>query len=396
MPTKITFFPVDNGDMTLMELDDKQRTTILIDVNIRQAADDENDTTPDVSKELRRKLRKDKYGRPYVNVFALSHPDQDHCGGLRKHFHLGPLDDYDFDPPEGEELKIVIREVWSSPMIFRRASKNNPLCEDAKAFAKEARRRVKNYQENRHAVEGNWIRIIGRDQEGKTDDIAEIVVEVDELFNEINGKENDQISMLVIGPIPPQEDEEEEDKLAKNRSSVIIQFSISADGVEDACLFLTGGDSEVYVWQKQWVRHKNNTDSLKYDLLLTPHHCSWHSLSYDSWSNDENPQVSKDARSALSQDRDGAFIVSSSKPIKDDKSDPPCWGAKREYLSILKPGGGKFFCTGEHPNEEEPEPLTFKITKDGPQPPAKKSVSITGRAVAAGSTREPRHHGEEE
>ncbi len=393
MSPTITFFPVDNGDMTLIELDDDGKTTILIDVDIRQPADDENTPTCDVAKELRHRLKKDKNGRPYVNVFLLSHPDQDHCGGLRKHFHLGSLDDYDFDPTEGEELKIVIREIWSSPMIFRRASKNNPLCEDAKAFNKEARRRVKNYRENGHAQDGDRIRIIVRDENGKTDDIDEIVVEIDESFNEINGKESDSISMLVLGPIPPQEDEEEEDKLAKNRSSAIIQFSISADGKGDACLFLTGGDSEVYVWERQWERHMDNTDCLEYDLLLSPHHCSWHTLSYDSWSDDENPQVSKDAVSALSQARDGAFIVSSSKPIKDDKNDPPCWGAKKEYLSILEPVGGKFFCTGEHPNAEKPEPLTFKIAKDGPQPPSKKSVSITGPAVAAGSTKEPRYHG---
>ena len=393
MSSKVTFFPVDNGDMTLIELDDDHKTTILIDVNMRQAADDENAPVCDVSQELRNRLQKDGDGRPYVNVFLLSHPDQDHCGGLRKHFHLGSLDDYDFDPPEGEELKIVVREIWSSPMIFRRASKNNPLCEDAKDFNKEARRRVKNYRKKGYSEDGDRIRIIGRDENGKTDDIAEIVVEIDESFNEINGKDNDGISMLVLGPIPPQEDEEEEEKLAKNRSSVIIQFSISADGKEDACIFLTGGDSEVYVWEKQWERHRENTACLEYDLLLAPHHCSWHTLSYDSWSEDENPQVSPDAKSALSQACDGAFIVSSSKAIKNDDNDPPCWGAKREYLSILKPVGGKFFCTGEHPNEQKPQPLTFKISKDGPQPPSKKSASIMGPAVAIGSTQEPRYHG---
>ena len=36
MQSTITFFPVDNGDMTLIKLEDK--TTILIDINIRQVA----------------------------------------------------------------------------------------------------------------------------------------------------------------------------------------------------------------------------------------------------------------------------------------------------------------------------------------------------------------------
>ena len=64
-----------------------------------------------------------------------------------------------------------------------------------------------------------------------------------------------------------------------------------------------------------------------------------------------------------------------------------------EYLTILESENGKFYCTGEHPNEEAPKPLTFKIAKEGPQPPSKKSESITGTAVAPGSTKEPRYHG---
>jgi len=391
MPSTITFFPVDNGDMTLIKL--KNKTTILIDINLREAAEDEQDPTCNVIQELKNRLEKDEEGRPYVDAFLLSHPDQDHCRGLTKHFHLGPLDDYDFEPPEGEELEIVIREMWSSPMIFRRASKNNPLCDDAKAFNTEAGRRVKLFKKNGSASEGDRIIIVGEDENGKTDDLKAILVKIDEVFNKVNSKRNDHISMRVLGPLPIQDDPEEEDQLGKNRSSVIMRFSLKADGLEDACLFLTGGDAGVYVWEKLWEKHESTPASIEFDLLQTPHHCSWHSLSYDSWSDDENPQVSQEAKSALSQVRDGAFIVSSSKPIKDDENDPPCWGAKKEYLSILESVEGKFFCSGEHPNEEAPEPLTFKVSKDGPQPPSKKSVSIMGPAVNRSSTREPRYHG---
>jgi hypothetical protein len=242
-------------------------------------------------------------------------------------------------------------------------------------------------------MEGDRILIIGEDEEGKTEGLESILVKLDEVFNTINGKINDHISMRVLGPFPIQEDSEEEEKLRKNNSSVILQYSFVANGKDDACLFLAGGDAEVYIWEKLWGRKKSITSHIQYDLLLTPHHCSWHSLSYDSWSEDENPQVSQDAKLALSQARDGAFIVSSSKPIKDDKNDPPCWGAKMEYLSILESGNGKFYCTGEHPNKEAPAPLTFKISNEGPQPPSKKSESITGAAVGAGSAKEPGYHG---
>jgi Cft2 family RNA processing exonuclease len=98
MSAKITFFPVGNGDMTLITLIDE--TNILIDVNIRTAADNPEDDACDVSSELRKRIKTDDKGRPYVDVFVLSHPDKDHCTGLKNHFHLGKPDDYVDEPPE--------------------------------------------------------------------------------------------------------------------------------------------------------------------------------------------------------------------------------------------------------------------------------------------------------
>jgi hypothetical protein len=41
MTTKVTFFPVENGDMTLVRLGDDPGATLLIDCKIRQAADED-------------------------------------------------------------------------------------------------------------------------------------------------------------------------------------------------------------------------------------------------------------------------------------------------------------------------------------------------------------------
>ena len=128
MPSTITFFPVDNGDMTLLKFGDADATTLLIDINIRQDADDPDGDARDVAKDLRDRLKRDAKGRPYVDAFLLSHPDQDHCRGLERHFYLGPLADYPDDKKADKDKKIVIREIWSSPIVFRRASKNHTLC----------------------------------------------------------------------------------------------------------------------------------------------------------------------------------------------------------------------------------------------------------------------------
>jgi hypothetical protein len=101
--------------------------------------------------------------------------------------------------------------------------------------------------------------------------------------------------------------------------------------------------------------------------MLVPHHCSWRSLSYDSWSDlGESAKVSKDARSALGQAKSSAFIVASSKEIEDDEDDPPCIRAKREYESILKPVNGTFLNTALHGSESDPTPLEFEVTVNGP------------------------------
>ena len=116
MPTTLTFFPVDNGDMTLIKFGDTAATTLLIDVNIRQDADDPDGDARDVAKDLRDRLKKDEKGRPFVDAFLLSHPDQDHCRGLARHFHLGPLADYPDDDYELlEQLFDEYKSITAKP-----------------------------------------------------------------------------------------------------------------------------------------------------------------------------------------------------------------------------------------------------------------------------------------
>src|SRR5947208_3294027 len=97
MATSVTFLPVGNGDMTLISLGDSAGTNILVDCNVRAAADDPNDDTRDVAADLRNRLKTDKKGRPFVDVFLSTHPDKDHTTGLKKHFYLGAPADYSDD-----------------------------------------------------------------------------------------------------------------------------------------------------------------------------------------------------------------------------------------------------------------------------------------------------------
>lgn len=385
MVAKITFFPVGNGDMTLLELESGR--TVLIDINIRAAADDPDDDTLDVAQKLRDRLKRDSQGRLYVDAFLLSHPDKDHCSGLGNHFHLGAPADWSKSAD-----KILIREIWSSPMVFRRASRDHVLCDDAAAFNTEARRRVKRFRDSGGIVsDGDRILILGKDENGKTDDLTAILVEVDEVFSKVNGQYDSSMSARLLAPQPKSDDDDEEDMRSKNHSSTILNFSLVGDGTADAGRFLTGGDAEVAIWERLWQRHPGRPDWLRYDVLLAPHHCSWHSLSYDSWSeNGEDAEVCADARSALSQTRKGAAIVASSNAIKDDDNDPPCIRAKREYEDIAADAGGSFICVGEP--EGAPSPVEFEIGRNGPR----KLTKATKAAAVIGSGaigRQPLAHG---
>lgn len=366
MSAKITFYPVGNGDMALITLDNGQN--ILIDVNIRASADGEDEDVHDVARDLKDRLPRDDDDRPYVDAFLISHPDVDHVSGLRNHFHLGPPDEYPDD--EGED-RIMIREMWSSPIVFRRASSQHKLGDDAKAWAREARRRVALFREKGFAGTGNGDRILilGKDRKSKTDDIIEIVKLQDELVTAANREEAGQFEARLLAPIyvnPDQEDAEELiDLLSKNNSSVILRFSIMADRTKDACRFLSGGDAGVEIWDRLWRRHRGkNEDWFSYDVMETPHHCSWRTLSHDRWSEmGEKVKVSADARSALSQTRKGAHIVASCNPIKKEEPNPPHERAKREYVSMT--ASDRFTCTEEY-WEKNSRPIEFSITHAGP------------------------------
>jgi len=377
LTAQLTFFPVGNGDMALITLDNGQ--TILIDINIRSAADDPDDDTYDVATDLKDRLKRDQEGRMYVDSFLLSHPDGDHVTGLSNHFHLGPLEDF----PEGEKDNlIVIREMWSSPIVFRRASATHVLSDQAKAWAKEARRRVARYREKGSSVgDGDRILLMGKDKDGKTDDIMGIVVEQFGAITRANQGTTGYFEGRLLAPMVVDDDDEELiHLLEKNNSSVIVRFSIAGGGYKDKCRFLTGGDAGVAIWERLWDQiGEENKDWLSYDVMETPHHCSWRTLSHDRWSKlGEKVKVSEKARNALSQVRTGAVIVASCKPIKKDDANPPHERAKREYVSIVGGAADRFICTMEHCDKED-APVEFKIGSSG----TTRKIAMTAASTAA-------------
>lgn len=384
----ISHIPVGNGDMTLMKIASNDiYHYVLVDMHIRQSGEPDDDKC-DALESLYDMLEKDDEGRPYVDVLILTHPDEDHIKGFRENFHRGSPDDYVI-PKNGENGKVLVREIWSSPLIFRRKNKNNSLCKDAIAFRDEAKRRVELYKfEKKIGKQGDRIRLISEDEDGKTDDIMDIVYQNEDVIDTLNEVYIKELSARVLGPLA---DDEFEDSTSpdKNRSSIIIQWGLASHGYTSSSNYiLLAGDAGVEVWDVLWEKYKNDTDMLQYDILLAPHHCSWHTMSYDSFSDSDDPQISEDAKSALSQARQGAVVVSSSDEIKDDDSDPPNHRAMKEYESITDESAGSFQClaTYKPSNGKAPEVLIYKLTNSGPQEETKASETSSGAAKKTART----------
>ncbi|MDA8187506.1 MAG: hypothetical protein M0T85_05135 [Dehalococcoidales bacterium] len=364
----ITYYPVGNGDTGLITLGDG--TTIVIDVNATEACKDKEDKTHyDVPEALRNEAHKDADGRLHHDTFVLSHPDQDHVCGFTGVFYTGDPAKYaDSDKADG---KIIIDELWHAPRIFAPVEEKN-LCEEAKAFKAEADRRMKLHKAKAkgYSSAGNRIRVIGYTDNPDLKGLDDVTTVPGSVLNLINGVIREGFEFFVHGPFKKDTDAEWG---KRNDTSVVLQARFTVEKVERAALAIFGGDAECGVWEE--IVDRSNDESLQWDLLLAPHHCSWSALSEEP---SEDGKPSKKVLKFLDKRRKGAVVVASCKPIKDDDDNPPHHRAAELYRE--KVDKENFYCTMEHPSEQEPRPIHFRMTRNGPQ---KKSYGKADEVAAA-------------
>lgn len=351
----ITFFPVGNGDTTLIKLSDG--STLIIDCNIRCDANNEDvDECYDVHSHLLGEVQRDDKKRPFTDVFMLGHADQDHCRGFETSFHTGAPGSYQKEEDKPE--KIIIAEIWFSRRLF--SNYEEPLCDEAKAFKKEVERRIELYKKKdaKRDLPGNRLRVTGYGESEEMEGLEEITTLPGNSINLINGAVKDDFSLLVHAPFKRTEGDEDVEK--RNNTSMVFQASFNVDGVERACLVLLGGDATWDVWRA--ILRKAAESGLQWDILLAPHHCSWSFFNNTPHADNKEPTAS--SLKVLAHHREGAVVVASSKPIKDDDFNPPHYAAKQEYVKVV--GEQKFYCVGEIPSEEKPEPLLFTMSSAGP------------------------------
>lgn len=370
----VKFYPVDNADNTLIKLIDG--TTIQVDCQIREGEQNSSGIKIfDVKKDLLKDLEKDSNKNPFVDLFVLSHPHKDHCVGFEGNYYCGDPDNYTESNRDDDE--IIIGELWVTQRVF-----STDICEDAKPIRREAKRRRKLFNEDAKKANkyGNRLRIIGyNDEDNVTEGLHYIPGSV---IKDFNGKTSDYLEIFIHAPFKSDLVTGLADK-DHNATSIVFQagFKVAKNGgIKSRAIF--GGDADHYIWEKVLRKSEKhgNEDRLKWDIFLSPHHCSW------SFFNDRPYEDNKEPKDYslefLDYKQTNGYIVASCVKIENNDNNPPHFYAREKY--VKKTGANYFKNTAINKSEKEPKPLEFWIEDGGLK--LKKSEMAASMGILGSST----------
>jgi beta-lactamase superfamily II metal-dependent hydrolase len=368
------FWPVGCGDSTTVVIN--KDTIVQIDVHHVADAEGEDDPRVPIVDRLVELLPK-KNGKPYLAAFGATHLDRDHVQGF-----ADLLD------------RVLIGDLWFTPRILWEQKQDDQaeLCEDAKAFEKEAERRIKLMKKQGAVGSGDRIRIIGyndvlKEHSDIYKDLPEGAVTIPgSTFTHIDGEDqSERFSAFVHAPF--KDDTEGE----RNDTSFALQVTLT-DG-EDSGRALLLGDLSYPTLKRIFDRSKK--EKLAWGAFLTPHHCS-KSAMYWKGEDDDEEKLKRDILEAIEKAKDdGGYIIASSTkvPSSDEKgANPPHAKAAKRYRELVD--DGHFLCTAEHPSESSPEPIVFElddgalVLRDGAEKSKESKASLaqavqTARGAAA-------------
>ncbi len=371
------FWNVGTGDSSSVIINDER--WLQVDLNHKAEADEDDSVYSGVVDELIDRLPL-RNRRPYLAVFALTHPDRDHCLGFQR-----LLDEVD------------IGELWFTPRIFDEYKKD--LCDDAIAFKEEAERRVKATIKDPAAESGDRIRLIGYsdrlDEEPYKAFPEERLTVPGNAIVEVDGEDlTDDFRAFIHAPF--KDDVADDDR---NATSLALQVRIVEEGTESNVLMF--GDHAYPVLRK--IFDHSEAADLAWGAFLTAHHCSKSAMYWADTANDEET-LRQDILDDLSVNGvEPGYCVSSCEPIPGSNKkgeNPPHAKAKRRYEEIVDKG--RFLVTQEHPDEGKPEPITFEATADGltftgstsaSMPKSKAKVAAAAVIAPPAAPREPQRYG---
>ncbi|UWZ85257.1 ComEC/Rec2 family competence protein [Occallatibacter riparius] len=364
-------WPVGTGDSTTVCM--AEDMVMQVDIHHLGLAEREGDPHVPIVDRLIEHLPK-RGKRPYLAVFVLTHPDEDHCLGFQKLL-----------------ANVEIGELWFSPRVFREYKKD--LCDDALTFREEAVRRVrKTIQSNGDVSSGDRVRIIGYDDLLREDEYKQFpkgcfsvpgheVVEFDGVDL------SDRCRVFLHAPFKDSAEEE------RNDCSVAMQIRLDVEGAYSYLMLLA---DHCYPTVKR-IFEVSNAEDVKWHILLAPHHCS-KSVMYWKDPGNDSETLKQDVLDLIEgAAQNPGYIIASSEPIPGSNQSgdcPPHAKAKARYQEIAPTD---FLCTHEHPGQDQPQPIVFEATNNGfvylkPAARAKQSTTATltsAVSAARGSSAPP-------
>ena len=361
----LIFWPVGTGDSTTIRV--AENLYIQVDIRHMQKSEDEEDAAWPVVDELVKMLPAVDY-KPFLSVFALTHPDKDHCQGFEE------LND-----------RVLISELWMSPRTFREYQENENLCDDAEAFHEEAMRRVgATIAAGGDPGSGDRIRIIGYDDLLEDEDFdgfpRKMLSIPGETITTLDGE--DQSDVFAAFVHAPYKDDSYGDR---NDCSLAFQISLhKGAGIGRALLM---GDLKYPIVRR--IFDCSDDEALRWNVLLAPHHCSKSVMYWQEEGEDEEMLKEDLVRDMGNVALDPGFVISSSEPVpvtNELGDNPPHAKAKEQYELIVP---NEFLCTHEHKEKENPEPIIFEVTDEGltyvGESDATESMAKTLKAAGGGA-----------
>ena len=343
----LVFWPVGTGDSTTIVVDSEH--VVQVDLHDMAMADEDDAVVAAVVDRLVEVLpRRD--GKPYLAAFILTHADKDHCLGFADLLK-----------------KVTIGELWATPRLWREYTRNDlPLCEDAEAFHKEAKRRVaateKAASQGKTPASGDRIRVVGYDTDHEKHAYSELPDEYlsypGDAVTAIDGEDvSDRFEAFIHAPF------KDDCAAERNDTSLCLHITLKGDADEEGHVLLLG-DLAYETIKKifEYSEAAGRPERLAWEVLLAPHHCS-RKVMYVA--EDGEDILKRDVLDLLEAHASefAVVVVSSCEFPESNKSgdNPPHIIARDRYEEIAD----DVICVGEYPEVDAPRPLVFILGEEG-------------------------------
>jgi hypothetical protein len=342
---KLTFYPLDNADCCLIDLDGGEK--LIFDFGDQRDLANSFDLRVDLTQTIRDNFAAAK--KDTADVLVFTHLDRDHYNRASALFWL------DHDKAYQGEGRIRIKELWVPAAAIL-----DDECEDeGKVLQAEARHRL---------IEGAGIRVFALpnaledwlSKRGvKVADRLSCMVDAGTIVPTFNLATHG-VEFFVHSPFGHRIDEGSPPE-ERNAHAIMVQATFMVGKEQTKLLLASDLHADALEEIAQITKSHGREERLEWDILKVPHHCSYRSLAEDGDKGvDKTVPLEEVAWIFEDQALPSGIVVCPSKPIPlfGDDVQPPHRQAANYYDGLPD---SEFVVTMQHPTKTAPKPLVIEI-----------------------------------